>query len=187
MKITKLLVTLAVLVALNSFTPCTCKNLFLKNLKAKLDEFDKNMQKKDFKKKVIISSAVLGAAILANALAGIGYYNYMKKEQRHHGQKDNCVESKKNVDANKLAKLTEEIKDKVNQMSKKTMAENFKSGRPDYPRLKDVLLSMENEVKRRNANIDKYHTLDMSYDVFRNLYHISELWRKNPHLIPNNN
>ncbi|KMZ93695.1 early transcribed membrane protein (etramp) [Plasmodium vivax Mauritania I] len=185
MKVTKVLVTLAVLVALNLLTPCTCKNLFLEKVKAKLDAFDKNMKKKDFKKKVLISSAILGAAILANVLAGIGYYSYKKKEQRHHEMNDHSEDCKMHASANKHAKLTKEIMEKVNRMSEKNMAKSFKSGKPDYPKLKDIMLSMENEVKKRNANFDKYHISDMSYDVFRNLYHISELWKKNPSLIPN--
>ncbi|GAB65932.1 early transcribed membrane protein, partial [Plasmodium cynomolgi strain B] len=186
MKITKVLLTMAVFVALDSLTPCTCKNLFLEKVKENLDAFDKNMKKKDFKKKVIISSAILGAAILANVLAGIGYYNYKKKEQRHHEQNHQSEEYKMQVAANKHAQLTKEIMDTVNRMSEKNMAQSFKSGKPDPPKLKDVMLSMENEVKKRNANFDKYHISDMSYDVFRNLYHISELWKKNPNLIPGN-
>ncbi|ANQ07497.1 Early transcribed membrane protein [Plasmodium coatneyi] len=183
MKITKVLVTLAALVALNSLTPYTCKSLLLEKVKSELDVVDKNIKKKNFKKKLIISSVVLGVAILVNVLAGIGYYNYKKKQQCQHEQKDHLPEPKMNVPVNKHAKITKEIIDEVNRISEKNMAEKFKSGKPYYPKLKDILLNIENEVKKRNAKFDRYNISDMSYDIFRNLYHISERWKKNPNLV----
>ncbi|CAA9987638.1 early transcribed membrane protein, putative [Plasmodium knowlesi strain H] len=186
MKITKVLVTLAILVALNLLTPCTCKNVHLEKMKAELDVVDKNVRKKHFKKKFIISSVVIGVAILVNVLAAIGYYNYKKKEQCQHEHNNHAQQSEMNVPVNNRAKLTKEIIDEVNRMSEKNMAEEFKSGRPYYPKLKDVMLNIENEVKRRNEKLDRYNISDMSYDIFRNLYHISELWKKNPNLIPSN-
>ncbi|KJP86748.1 hypothetical protein AK88_03562 [Plasmodium fragile] len=145
MKITKVLLTVAVLVTLNSLTPCTCKNLLVQKAKAKLDAFDKNMKRKNFKKKMIISSAILGVAILAHILAGIGYYNYKKKEHCHHEHNESCEECKVDEAAKNDAELNEDSTDK----------------------LKDIMFNMENKVERRNSDFDRYHISNMSVRWFQ--------------------
>ncbi|SBT88015.1 early transcribed membrane protein [Plasmodium malariae] len=178
MKITKTLALLSFLLAFCLFKPCMSKNEIMKNIKGKLDEFEKNMKKKEFKKKVFISSAVLGLAILANTLAGIGYH-YRKKNGGSFFNDFNAYS-----EAKKREKISKEIMMQTNQFKEKDMAKNFKMGKKEHPKVKDIMSYIETEVKKRNLSFDKNHISDMTYDVFRNLYNTSELWKKNPNLIP---
>ncbi|GAW80424.1 early transcribed membrane protein [Plasmodium gonderi] len=236
MRITKVLTTLSVLIVISLLSPCMSKNLFLEKVKEQLDAFDKNMKKKDFKKKVYISTAVLGLAILANVLLGVGYHSYKKKQnekqkeqekkqqyQRHFQQKfqksyekplqqqpeqqqkqpseqqlkqpseqqlkqqpkQNYSDYKLKTDSNKNSKTVKEIMDKVSRLSEKNMAKMLKSGKSYNPRLIEIISSVESEVKKRNAKLDKHDISNISYDVLKNLYQTSERWKKNPNLIPN--
>ncbi|SBT76553.1 early transcribed membrane protein [Plasmodium ovale] len=178
MKITKAFTFFGLFLAVHLLSPCMSKNHFLENIKGKLEEFENNMKKKDFKKKVYISSALLGLTILAHALAGIGYYSFKKNDGANFPDFPLCPADKQKE------KMKEEIMNHVCETSEKAMAKKFRTGKEEHPRLKDIITNIENEVKKRNADFDKDYISDMSYDILKNLYHTSELWKKNPDLIP---
>ncbi|SCQ12691.1 early transcribed membrane protein [Plasmodium gaboni] len=177
MRILKVLTLLVFLFSINIFSPCYTKNGFLSRIKDRFTKFEKKMKNNDKKKKILISASILGLAILTNLLAGVVYYNFRKNQR-------NEVPELPQEESRRRAKATKEIIDEINIKSEKQMARNFRMGNEIIPRLKEVMTSIENEGKKKKLDLTKDDIADMSYFVFKNLFHISETWKKNPTLIP---
>ncbi|SPJ10414.1 early transcribed membrane protein [Plasmodium sp. DRC-Itaito] len=177
MRILKVLTLLVFLLCINIFAPCYTKNGFLSRIKDRFSKFEKKMKNKENKKKLLISASILGLAILTNLLSGFAYYNYRKK-QRNETPEFPQEESRRR------AKATKEIIDEINIKTEKQMAKNFRMGNEIIPRLKEVMTSIENEGKKKNLDLTQDDIADMSYFIFKNLFHLSETWKKNPTLIP---
>ncbi|SOV84056.1 early transcribed membrane protein [Plasmodium sp.] len=177
MRILKVLTLLVFLLCINVFSPCYTKNGFLSRIKNRFTMFEKKMKNKENKKKLLISASIIGLAILTNLLAGVAYYNY-RKNQRNEDLEFPLEESRRR------AKATKEIIDDIYIKSEKQMARNFRMGNEIIPRLKEVMTSIENEGQKKNLYLTQDDIADMSYFIFKNLFHLSETWKKNPTSIP---
>ncbi|CDO64421.1 early transcribed membrane protein [Plasmodium reichenowi] len=177
MRILKVLTLLVFLLCINVFSPCYTKNGFLSRIKDRFTKFEKKMKNKENKKKLLMSASILGLALLTNLIAGFAYYNYRKN-------RTNQAPEFPQEESRRRAKETKEIIDEINIRSEKQMAKNFRMGNEIIPRLKEVMTSIENEGKKKNLDLTQDDIADMSYFIFKNLFHLSETWKKNPTLIP---
>ncbi|CRG95248.1 early transcribed membrane protein [Plasmodium gallinaceum] len=181
MKASKLLFFLSSFLIINILTPYLFNaNVFFVSADGKIQEINKDIEKKNKKKKIIlISSIAAGLVMLAASILGIG--NCIKRKN------DRMKGYTYRIDTwpdNDIRRVGTEISQKASKRGLKETIVNFHKGKQEGPSDKTLKSYVFDEIKKSGVVFSERQISDMMYYVLSDVAVMEKHWRNFPEYLP---